>query len=58
LFSELAGVLALLVVAAIGAWQFREIVVEDDIRRLQSRAVAILVIGAAGWVLFMLQRGY
>lgn len=58
MFSEIAGVAVVLGVMAIGAWQFRAIIIEDDLKRLQSRAHAILAIGAAGWVLWLLDWGF
>jgi len=57
LFSELLGILILLGVVAIGVWQFREIIAETDLDRLQRRAILILIAGAAGWVLYLLMKG-
>lgn len=57
MFSELLGILILLGVVAIGVWQFREIIAETDLDRLQRRAILILIAGAAGWVLYLLMKG-
>jgi hypothetical protein len=57
LFAEILGIALLVCVAAICACQFRAIVVEADLKALQRRAVLLLAIGAAGWLLYLLRLG-
>jgi hypothetical protein len=57
LFAEILGLLLFGCVVAIGAWQFRAIVVEGNLKALQRRAVMILAAGAAGWLLYLLRLG-
>jgi uncharacterized membrane protein YeiH len=57
LFADILGMMLLGCVAAICAWQFRAIVVETSLKDLQRRAVLLLAIGAAGWLLYMLRLG-